>query len=119
MGRISDDFSDENLISLVQFCKASVKFRLEKYEAAIPYFQQYLNHKLDQSDRENAKQELAICYAKTNDFQAADLQLDALVDNESLDLAGIDEELESVVELVAESASENDKDPFPKSGISI
>lgn len=109
LGRISDDFSDDTLKSLVQFCKASVKFRLEKYEAAIPYFQQYLKHDLDQSDRQNAKQELAICYAKAKDSLNANLQLDALVKDGGPSLDGIDEELESVVELVAESASLNDR----------
>ena len=107
LGRISDDFSDKTLISLVKFCKASVKFRLEKYQAAIPYFQQYLSDDLDESDRESAKQELAICYAKTNNATAADLELDGLVDTDSS--SGIDAELESVVELVAESAQKDNK----------
>ena len=107
--QISDDFSDENLKSLVQFCKASVKFRLEKYGAAIPYFLQYLNNDLDQNDRDNAKQELAICYAKTNRIHDADLQLDALLDGGGLSLGGIDDELESVVELVADSARQENK----------
>ena len=106
---ISDDFSDETLISLVQFCKASVKFRLEKYEAAIPYFLQYLNHDLEQGDRDNAKQELAICYAKTNDSLNANLQLDALINSDHPSPGGIDEELETALELVAESAKEDDK----------
>ena len=108
LSRISDDFSDEKMKSLVLFCKASVKFRLEKYEAAIPIFQQYLNHDLNQSDRENANQELAICYAKTISPRDADRHLDELV-NDGPKLGGIDDELESVIELVAESAQQDDK----------
>ena len=108
LGRISDDFSDAKLKSLVQFCNASVKFRLEKYEAAITYFQQYLNQELSQSERDNAKQELAICYAKTNNSLNADLQLDALVSADEASLDGMDDELEGIVEIVAESAKEND-----------
>jgi len=109
LGRISDDFSDETLIALVKFCKASVKFRLEKYEAAIPYFQQYLKHDLEKSDRQSAMQELAICYAKTKNAQGADLQLDSLVGSGKSTPGGIDADLESIVELVAESASQADK----------
>ena len=109
LGRISDDFSDESLVSLVQFCKASVKFRLDKYEEAIPYFRQYLDHDLDPTDRDNAKQELAISFAKTNDSLAADLQLDDLIDTDNLSVGGIDTELEGVIELVAESAQQNQK----------
>ena len=86
LGQISDDFSDEKLKSLVQFCKASVKFRLKKHPEAIPYYKQFLNHDLDQSDRERAKQELTICYAKTNKILDADLQLDALVNTNGLNL---------------------------------
>ena len=104
--RISDDFSDESLQSLVRFCKASVKFRLEKYEAAIPYFEQYLAQDLEQDDRNIANRELAICLAKTNNAAAADTQLDALID-QGPSLGGIDDELETVVELVAQAASQN------------
>ena len=109
LNEISDDFSDETLESLVQFCKASVKFRLEKYEAAIPYFQQYLNADLEQSDRVHAKRELAICYGKTDNATAADLELETLIHGDLSSPGKIDAELESVVELVAEAAQNDNK----------
>ena len=107
LGRISDDFSDDTLISLVLFCKASVKFRLEKYSAAIPYFQRYLNYDLKPRDRRNAKQELAICFAKTENFVEADLLLDSLVSKVNANDLEPNDELESVVELVAEASQHN------------
>ena len=109
LSRISDDFSDEKLKPLVLFCKASVKFRLEKYETAIPFFLQYLNHDLEQIDRKNAKLELAICYAKIDNILDADLQLDAVLNDGGLSPPGPDDELESVVELLAESAKTNNR----------
>ena len=106
LGRISDEFSDEKLKSLVQFCKASVKFRLEKYSAAIPYFQKYLSYDLDPNDRRNANQELALCLTKTGKSAEADVLLDKLVSE--LEAEGVEpsEELESVIELVAEAVNE-------------
>ena len=66
-----------------------------------------MTNDLDPSERESAKQELAICYAKIGKTTEADLQLDALVDGKEID--GIDDKLENVVELVAESAKQDNK----------
>ena len=109
LGRISDDFSDEKLKSLVQFCKASVKFRLEKYSAAIPYFQKYLSYDLDPGDRRNAKQELAICFTKTGNFVEADLILDSVVSKVNANVIDSSDELESIIELIAEATKDNQK----------
>ena len=100
--RISDNFSDNELKFLVQFCKASVKFRLEKYESAIPNYQKYLSQDLELDDRRRAEQELAICFAKTGNSIDADRLLDRLVGQDDDVVNGIDAKLESVIELVAE-----------------
>ena len=114
LARISDDFSDEKLKSLVQFCKASVKFRLEKYSAAIPYFQKYLSYDLDPGDRRNAKQELAICFAKAENFLEADLLLDSVVSKVNANVIDSTDELESVIELVAEATRDNQDQTIAK-----
>ena len=114
LARISDDFSDEKLKSLVQFCKASVKFRLEKYSDAIPHFQKYLSYDLDPGDRRNAKQELAICFAKTDNFLEADLLLDSVVSKVNANVIDSSDELESVIELVAEATQDNQDQTIAK-----
>lgn len=110
LGRISADFSDDKLKSLVQFCKGSVKFRLEKYSAAIPHFQKYLNTDLEPNDRRNAKQELAICFAKTENIVEADLLLDSLVNQNGIGQADLNDELETIAELLAEAAQQRQDD---------
>ena len=114
LARISNDFSDETLQSLVQLCKASVKFRLEKYSAAIPYFQKYLSYDLPPNDRQNAEQELAICFAKTENFVEADLLLDTLTSKVNVEGVGSNEELESIVELIAEAVRNEQDQAFAK-----
>ena len=114
LARISDDFSNEKLKSLVQFCKASVKFRLEKYSAAIPHFQKYLSYDLDPGDRRSAKQELAICFAKTENYLEADLLLDSVVSKVNANVIDSSDELESVIELVAEATRDNQDQTIAK-----
>jgi len=103
LARISNDFSDETLQSLVQFCKASVKFRLEKYSAAIPYFQKYLSYDISSEDRQNAELELAVCFAKVENFVEADRLLDRLASQVNVTDVEATEEVESIIELVAEA----------------
>ncbi len=104
--KIADSFTEDKSKSLVKFLTGSVKFRLEKYEAAIPYFKEYLKQDIEPSDRNNTMQELAICFVKTDNLLDADPLLDTLVNRVGTSVREIDAEVESVIELVAEAAQQ-------------